>query len=209
MLSTIKNLSLFKIGWLACVISAAMGMPVFGIVAVICVMAVHLYDAPNARKELLTLGVAALMGLGWESLLVATGLVSYPGHEAAWIAPAWIVAMWVLFATTINRGLSWVKKHWMVAAAAGLLGGPMAFWGGSSLGAVTFEDPMMALIAIAVGWAALLPLLALAAEGIIDSKLFDPISDPELAPDSTTQTSTMRTATQAMSMLQSGSDIRS
>ena len=81
--------------------------------------------------------VAAVMGLAWESILVLSGLVSYSsGNLVPGIAPYWIVAMWVLFATTINHGLRWIKRDWRVAAIAGLVGGPLAFLGGAGMGAV-------------------------------------------------------------------------
>jgi len=104
-----------------------------------------------------------------------TGLVEYPGPGAqGMLVPSWIVAMWVLFATTINYGFSWLKRHWAIASIFGLLGGPMAFFAGSAAGAAEFSDPVIALAVIGVGWAILLPLLALIADTIIDSTLLEP-----------------------------------
>ena len=68
--------------------------------------------------------------------------------------------MWVLFATTLNIGLKWVKRHWLLAAAAGAVGGPMAFFGGERLGAVILDDATVSLAVIGIGWAVLLPVLA-------------------------------------------------
>ena len=82
--------------------------------------------------------------------------------------------MWVLFATTINHGLSWVKRNWMVSAAAGLVGGPLAFYAGSGIGAVTFPNPVMALAVIGLGWAILLPLVVLVSDTITDSEILEP-----------------------------------
>ena len=172
---TIKNLVLFKIGWLACVFFAAESQAWIGITAVALVSAAHLLSVPNWRKEALTLAVAAGMGLVWESLLVWGNVLNYPtAPGTGMFAPAWIVAMWVLFATTINQGLSWVKYSWWTAAAAGAIGGPLAFLGGSGMGAVAFTDTVTSLLIIGAGWAVLLPLLALVAETIIDSTLFEP-----------------------------------
>ena len=142
--SVVRNLVLFKLGWVACVMLAAAGKPLLASLAVAVVAAIHLVSVPVAVKEALLLMAACLMGLAWESILVATGVVQYPGYVSeSGLAPHWIVAMWVLFATTINHGLSWVKKHWAVAAVAGLLGGPMAFFGGANLGAVEFSNTMI------------------------------------------------------------------
>ncbi len=170
----LKNLGLFKLGWLACVMSAAAGQPGFGAIAVAAVVAIHLAGTAVPVKEALLLLAAALIGIAWESVLVAAGLVSYPATgSAGWLAPYWIVAMWVLFATTVNHGLAWVKRNWMVAAIAGLLGGPAAFFGGARLGAVEFSEPVLALAVIGAGWAILLPVLVFIADSLIDSALLE------------------------------------
>lgn len=154
------NLSFFKAGWLAAVFTAAYSMPLAGTAIIGVAVLVHLALSKNANAEFRLLAIAALIGLAWESLLVASGLVEYnvasivPG-----IAPYWIVAMWVLFATTINVGMRWLKKNVYVAAIAGGIGGPMSFLAGSKAGAVTFPDPTLSLIVIGVGWAVLLPIL--------------------------------------------------
>jgi hypothetical protein len=58
----------------------------------------------------------------------------------------------------------------------GLIGGPLAFWAGAGMGAVSFSDPVLALLAIGAGWSLLLPLLALLSDEITDSALLEPES---------------------------------
>ena len=152
----VKNLLLFKVGWLACVIGAAQGIAWLGTATVALVVAEHLRKSMQPSREMVLLTAAGLVGLVWESTLVATGLIEY---GSGLIAPYWIIAMWILFATTLNIGMQWVKKHWLVAAVAGAIGGPVAFAGGERLGAVTFTDPL-SLFVIGLGWAILLPILA-------------------------------------------------
>ena len=128
----VTNLILFKLGWVACVMLAASGKPLLATLAVALVASLHLLSVPVVVKEALLLMAAAFIGLGWETLLVSTGLVQYPTVAATGaIAPHWIVAMWVLFATTVNHGLRWVKKHWAVS----VLAGPCSFrcWSGSPI----------------------------------------------------------------------------
>ena len=171
----IKNLVLFKLGWVACVMLAAAGQPVMATLVVAAVVVAHLATVPVKSKESMLLVAAAVIGMTWESLLVRFGIVSYPGYTvAAALAPYWIVAMWVLFATTINHGLRWIKRSWIVASAAGLIGGPLAFFSGAQLGAVEFSNTLLALVSIGVGWAVLLPTLALVADTIIDSAWLEP-----------------------------------
>ncbi len=156
----VVNLPLFKAGWLAAVFTAASSMPLAGTAVIGVAVLVHLALSKNANAEFRLLTIAALLGLTWESLLVTAGLVEYNAESIVpGMAPYWIVAMWVLFATTINVGMRWLKKNIYVAAIAGGVGGPMSFLAGSKAGAVTFPDPTLSLIVIGVGWAVLLPVL--------------------------------------------------
>jgi len=156
----IVNLSLFKAGWLASVFAAAASMPIAGTAVVGIVVAIHLLRSEAPRYELGLLMLAAAIGLVWESFLVSAGLVQYqtatimPG-----LAPYWIVAMWVLFATTLNVGMRWLRKSTGLAAVMGAIGGPLSFLAGEKAGAVTFPETSAALLFIGLGWAVFLPLL--------------------------------------------------
>ncbi len=174
MKSLIINLTLFKAGWLACVFGAAAGLPQIGIAAVAVAAAVHLWLARDARNEGLLLVLAAALGISWESALVASGVVGYDvGVLLPGIAPYWIVAMWILFATTLNSGMRWLRKSPVIASIAGAIGGPMSFLAGQKAGAVTFSDPVLALTLIGAGWAALLPIMGRGAVWLdeMDSRL--------------------------------------
>ncbi len=154
------NLVSFKVGWAASVAAAAASVPAAGAAVAIAVIAFHLLRAERRRPEFKLLIAAALMGVVWESALVATGLLRYEaGFLVPGFAPYWIVAMWVLFATTLNVGMRWLRKSTWVAAVAGALGGPLAFVTGERMGAVSFSEPTLALAIIGIGWATLLPLL--------------------------------------------------
>ena len=132
----IVNLAVFKIAWTIVVVSAAAGTPFIGVVAVAAAVAIHLHTCDNVESETRLMLVAAVMGLAWESILVLSGLVSYSsGNLVPGIAPYWIVAMWVLFATTINAGMRWLQRNKVLAAVAGGIGGPMGFFAGAGVGA--------------------------------------------------------------------------
>lgn len=154
------NLSLFKAGWLAAVFAAAASLPILGTAAIGIAVAVHLWRSDAPRDELLLLALAAALGFAWESLLVYTGIVQYGANAAlAATAPYWIVALWVLFATTLNVGMRWLRKNLLVASVFGALGGPLSFLAGEKAGAVSFSDTSAALVVIGLGWAVMLPLL--------------------------------------------------
>ncbi|MBT8066928.1 MAG: DUF2878 domain-containing protein [Gammaproteobacteria bacterium] len=154
------NLSLFKAGWLAAVFSAAASLPGVGTAVIGIAALVHIVLSDRPQDELRLLALAAAIGFAWESSLVASGLVSYEaGMILPGFAPYWIVAMWVLFATTINIGMRWLRKSTTIAVLTGAIGGPLSFLAGEKAGAVTFSDPQTALLVIGIGWALFLPLL--------------------------------------------------
>jgi len=154
------NLTLFKAGWLAAVFAAAASFPILGTAVIGIAVAVHLMRSDEPQDEFELLALAAAIGFIWESLLVYTGIVNYGANAGLeGLAPYWIVALWVLFATTLNVGMRWLRKNLLVASIFGALGGPMSFMAGAKAGAVSFSDTPTALIVIGLGWAVLLPLL--------------------------------------------------
>lgn len=149
----------FQIGWFACVIGAAKGQPLLGIICAFLIVAIHLYRN-RSYAEFYMILIAMLIGFVWESLLVASGWLSYTSTaDSETFAPVWLVAMWALFATTINLSIAWLKGRWLAAAVMGAVFGPLAFVAGEKLGAVEFVNQPTVLMALALGWACLMPLL--------------------------------------------------
>ncbi len=172
MKSLLINLTLFQVGWFACVFSAAAGVPLIGVAAVAVAVIVHLVLSENPRSEGILMFLAIALGVSWESALVAAGVVSYEvGNLLPGMAPYWIVAMWVLFATTLNSSMRWLRKSLPLAIATGAIGGPMSYFAGLKFGAINFSDTGVALALIGVGWAVLLPLMVRAGVWLEETEL--------------------------------------
>ncbi len=164
MKANIINFVVFQAGWLACVLSAANGLPWVGVIVAAAAVALHFVLAANAAAELRLVLVALGIGAFFDSMLISTGWVSYPsGVLAPYFAPYWILAMWALFATTLNTSLAWVKKSLPLAAALGTVCGPLSFLAGQRLGGIELIEPAAALTALAGIWAVAMPILVLAA----------------------------------------------
>ncbi len=163
-MNLIINVVTYQVCWIACILGGANDAPLAGVLVLGVAVIYHLYTADRPAAELMLLGIAALVGVAWESLLVTAGWLVYPsGTLLAGTAPYWIVALWIAFATTFNVSLRWFKAHLWSAAALGAIGGPLAFLAGERLGGVTFTDHSAGLTALAAGWALLMPLMMLAA----------------------------------------------
>ncbi|MDX1516395.1 MAG: DUF2878 domain-containing protein [Woeseiaceae bacterium] len=154
------NFLLFQFGWFASVLGSANDLPWIGPAAVAIVVIVHLAMAYDAFNEAALLVSCALIGAVADSLLVVSGWVSYSsGLFAEGLAPYWIIAMWMSFATTLNVSLRWLRSMPRVAVLLGLVAGPMTYYGGAALGGIQLLRPTPALVALGLGWAVLLPLL--------------------------------------------------
>jgi Protein of unknown function (DUF2878) len=156
----ILNFVLCQVGWFASVLGGANHLPWVGPVVVMAVVAWHLHTAIRPAEEALLVGVCGLVGAVFDSGLVAAGWLGYPsGLLSSVLAPYWIVTMWMLFATTLNVSLRWLRKRYWVSAATGLVAGPLSYIAGAELGGVEFLNREAALLALALGWAVMLPAL--------------------------------------------------
>lgn len=158
----VVNFVMFQCAWFACVIGASHdGFPVMaGTGAALLAVALHVMFSARPIGELELAMSAALIGLVWETFLIQIGVVVIPhGTVLPGVAAPWIVAMWALFATTLNYSLGWLRGRWALATILGAIAGPLSYWAGVRMGALQFVDPLKAVIALAIGWGVATPLL--------------------------------------------------
>ena len=154
------NVTAFKLGWLSSVFGGAQQLPWLGPLVVLIAISIHLLRAERPRSEFMLILSAGLMGAFFDSLLVAAGWVSYKsGQFSAFIAPYWIITMWMLFATTLNVSMRWMRGRPLLASAFGFVGGPLAYIAGHKIGGIQFVDQTTAIAMLAFGWAVMMPLL--------------------------------------------------
>ncbi len=166
-MAIVSNIALFQLGWFACVLGAAHGLPWAGALIAMLIVAWHVARASTPQRELALVAGAALLGAVFESALVQTDLVRYSaGVLIEGGAPYWMIALWALFATTLNVSLRGLRGQPWLAAVLGAVGGPLAYFAGARLGALEFAAAGAALVAIGAGWAVLTPLLFRAALGL-------------------------------------------
>jgi Protein of unknown function (DUF2878) len=154
------NFLAFQIAWFACVLSAAQGQSWLGVAVAVCVVAWHLYHANDSQLELILIVITAIFGSLFDQTLMSLDLVRYA--SAAWpsyLLPVWMVMMWMIFATTLNLSMRWLRGHYWMASLLGLIGGPLAYLGGVKLGAMQFLQTNTMLISLALGWAFCMPAL--------------------------------------------------
>jgi hypothetical protein len=161
-----------QVGWMACAIGAAQEMAWLGPLVVALYLGLHIYWSPKRIMELRFIVLAGLIGLVVDSLKKITGLISYAGDiPIAWLAPPWIIAMWLLFSTSMNGSLSWLKGRYMLAVILGAIFGPLSYVSGARLGAAEFNFNFWITIGIlAVVWGLVVPGLVWLSGKMIDDE---------------------------------------
>lgn len=158
------NVVAFKVAWLSTIFGGANDLPMLGPVMVLGAVSIHLWLAAEPSRELMLVLLTGFIGLTWDSVMVAAGWLTYPsGTIISGLAPYWIVAMWMLFATTLNVAFRFLHSKLALAALLGAICGPLSYFAGASAGAVTLNNPTAAFTALSIAWAILLPALLLLA----------------------------------------------
>lgn len=161
------NAAIFQVAWFLSVIGGAQQMPWLGPVAVLVAVVVHLRFARKRFEEVLLILSCALLGASFDSVLVAAGWVTYTsGLFSDYMAPYWIISMWMLFGTTLNVSMRWLRGKPRLAAFFGLYGGPAAYIAGQALGGIVLTNQVAALVALGIGWAVMMPILMWLSENL-------------------------------------------
>ncbi|MDH4125963.1 MAG: DUF2878 domain-containing protein [Gammaproteobacteria bacterium] len=156
----ILNFLTFQAGWFSSVYGGAKQMPWLGPLAVALVLLLHFSLARGRRAELMLILSCAAIGAAFDSSLVAMDWVQYPsGMFSEFAAPFWIITMWMLFATTLNVSMRWLRERPALASICGLTGGPLTYLAGQQLGGIVLLEPLPALLALGIGWAVMMPML--------------------------------------------------
>jgi hypothetical protein len=156
------NFAAFQAGWFACVFGAAAGASWIGLLAVGAILALHLWIARERRREWLFLASSIPPGLAVNAALQSSGAVVASGPA---IGPAWLLALWPLFASVFNESMSWMRGRYGLGIAFGAVGAPLSYWAAERAGAVVLHERAGVWITLVVAtWsAAMLALLWLQA----------------------------------------------
>lgn len=158
-LRLVANFVAFQAGWFACVLGAARGAPMLGPAVCALLLLAMLWASSRRRALIVLLAAGGLVGGAWDTLLSALGLFHFDTASHAPLLPLWMLALWVIFASTCNESLRWLQGRVLLAAALAAVAAPLSYLAGQRLGALSMPRPALALAAQAVGWAVILPLL--------------------------------------------------
>ncbi|MCB5225803.1 DUF2878 domain-containing protein [Alishewanella sp. 16-MA] len=109
-----------------------------------------LWQLPSMKARYLVLA-AAILGISVDSLLVATGILSFA--QLAWL-PLWFILLWAIFALALVEVMSrFLTKPWL-GFSLGATGGPLSYIGGAALsdGVMSFPSGVTSYIVLCLVW---------------------------------------------------------
>lgn len=154
LLSKPFNLVAFNLMWIGCVLGRGDWLWLVA-PAVFAYTGLLLFTRTVQPHQLV---IPFAVGVSSDMLMTVTGLFQF--DNAPLLLPAWLIVLWVAFSTTLTRSLELIGRNKWIAAGCGALAFPFNYGVGERLGAVSFGDtPLLALLALAVTWMLLLPVL--------------------------------------------------
>lgn len=153
------NAAWFQATWLCAVLGRESLLP---LTAGLILM--HLALVPDRMRELRQIGLVALVGICIDAALSGLGLFNFAGSA---VVPVWLCALWLAFAATLSRSLSFLATRPVLAVLAGALVVPFNYALGARLGAVELGyAPTTSWVMLSLVWAILLPSLYLLVDHI-------------------------------------------
>lgn len=175
------NFLAFQLGWFGCLLTVRKSDASFGIGIVTAILLLHLVLSTDSRREALLILVTIAIGAVMDGVNIAAGLfvVGTP-NVASWLPPTWLLAIWALFATTLNSSLAWLQGKLWLSAVFAAVAGPASYLAGARLtrSQISFPIPGQAdaflewspervfawpsgrpLLILAIEWGVVFPLL--------------------------------------------------
>jgi hypothetical protein len=155
------NLIGFQIGWFSCVLGGANQLPWLGVLISCLVLFAHVRRSNDAVFECKLLFTAIIIGIIFDGIPQSLGWITF-SPVSFWpniLPPPWMIILWALFASTLNISLAWLQSKKVLAILIGAISGPLSYWSGARLGALSLTHGTAALIYLAIGWGLIVPVL--------------------------------------------------
>jgi hypothetical protein len=156
----------FQAVWFVSVLSAANESYWPGPATVICWILIYGWKSGALKREITLALLVGAFGFFIDTALIWMEAFMPKGiYGDLRLSPAWMVGLWLNFATSLNSLFLWLKGRYILSAMLGFIGGPAAYYSGAALGAAAIQQPFAeSLFMIGLGWGISMPLLILIAE---------------------------------------------
>ena len=148
------NFALFQISWFACVLGGAHNVAWYGVGVAFLILILQISISKHRQLDIRLVFSALALGLIFDAIPLHMGWISFASmpYWSNALAPAWMLALWAMLATTLNMSLAWLKPKPILSILLGAISGPLAYLGGARLGAMQIHNMQTSMIYLAAGW---------------------------------------------------------
>lgn len=127
-----------------------------GVILLYWILEFNFGDLSRSSKRYLQFSLLiTLFGVTTESIIIATGWVSY---GTQWFPPLWLIIFWPMFVGYYDWAFDhFFKRKWLACLFASVAG-PFVYYGVSQEGAIDFIKLEYALMYLSLSWALFFPL---------------------------------------------------
>jgi len=156
-ITKILNFALFQIGWIIAVYYHDNLSAIFCLL--LALLNFRLSDHANLKALLVSICVA-MVGLANDYAIFKAGFIDF-ADQNFYFMPLWLVALWMLFVSTLDSSMAWILKlQFRYLAPLSGLGGALSYIAGAKLGALTYQATSISAFAFHfLNWFFLLPLI--------------------------------------------------
>jgi len=155
----VLNFIAFQLVWLIVILAAANDKLTYALLATATFALIQVYFSRWRLTDIKLIGLGLLSGMMLDTIWLNLGWIAYADGQLGGLAPWWIGCLWVNFMLTLNHSLSWLQSRLKMLAMMTVFAAPLSYLAGSKLGAVTFLEPGISVLALSLSWALLVPML--------------------------------------------------
>jgi len=151
---------LFYGGWIYCLQSVNVCEPYKGVLVIGAILIYLFIVSDNRPADFILVISLTVMGAMTDTAYALTGMIIYncPFPDFPWIAPYWLISLWMLFAALIRESFAWLNGRWLLATVLGSAGGVSSYLGSMRMGAAEFGvSATIGITVLAIVWAIIVP----------------------------------------------------
>ena len=153
------NFIQFQAVWFICILGAAQQWELTALFISLGILIGAVLISENRQHDLYLILIGVCLGFVIDTAMIQLGLMSYATHYWQNVSPVWMSLIWAALVLTLQSSMSWLSHRYLLSAILGAISGPFAYWAGVRMGAGSFNDFHLAIVALSVIWCLVTPFL--------------------------------------------------
>ncbi len=148
---------IFNAAWFGCVA----GGNVIALIVTVAYLLFHHFAFVKSRSEYRVIIGVSFLGIVLDSVITSVGLIEFSQRievGSFYLAPLWLVCLWLCFTTTLHHGFNWLHHRLGTAALLAAWSVPSSYFVGARLSGSTVDHVMLMLVIYALLWMLFFPL---------------------------------------------------